>query len=135
MPLSSFYIPWLRLRMAMEIQKFVKQGKKEYQKMTPCSCIMEPFCRCHSKIEQEGKTEFWGKDIIWITSLLGWGIILCPVIQAIGRPDLKDFLRPSSSGEVISGWPPALNFLWKSLNVRNMTPIHGKMPISSFYIS
>ena len=27
----------------------------------------------------------------------GWGIVACPVIQAIGRPDLKDDLRTRSS--------------------------------------
>ena len=35
--------------------------------------------------------------------LSGWGIVACPVIQAIGRPDLEDFLRTRSPGEVIVG--------------------------------
>ena len=34
---------------------------------------------------------------------VGWGIVACPVIQAIGRPDLEDFLRTRSPGEVIVG--------------------------------
>ena len=34
---------------------------------------------------------------------IGWGIVACPVIQAIGRPDLEDFLRTRSPGEVIVG--------------------------------
>ena len=71
--------------------------------MTPCSCIKEPFCRYHSKIELEGKTQFWDKDIKKIATLLGCGIILCHVIQAIGRLNFEDFLRTSSSEEVVSG--------------------------------
>ena len=33
----------------------------------------------------------------------GWGIVACPVIQAIGRPDFEDVLRTRSPGEVVSG--------------------------------
>ena len=32
----------------------------------------------------------------------GWGIVACPVIQAIGRPDFEDGLRTRSPGEVVS---------------------------------
>ena len=32
-----------------------------------------------------------------------WGIVACPVIQAIGRPDFEDVLRTRSPGEVVSG--------------------------------
>ena len=32
----------------------------------------------------------------------GWGIVVYPVIQAIGRPDFEDVLRTRSPGEVIS---------------------------------
>ena len=32
----------------------------------------------------------------------GWGIVACPVIQAIGRPDFEDVLRTRSPGEVVT---------------------------------
>ena len=32
----------------------------------------------------------------------GWGIVACPVILAIGRPDFEDDLRTRSPGEVVS---------------------------------
>ena len=35
--------------------------------------------------------------------LKGWGIVVCPVIQAIGRPDFEDVLRTRSPGKVVTG--------------------------------
>ena len=32
----------------------------------------------------------------------GWGIVACPVIQTIGRPEFEDDLRTRSPGEVVS---------------------------------
>ena len=33
----------------------------------------------------------------------GWGIVACPVIEAIARPDLEDVLRTRSPGKVVTG--------------------------------
>ena len=35
--------------------------------------------------------------------LTGWGIVACPVIEAIARPDLEDVLRTRSPGKVVTG--------------------------------
>ena len=37
-----------------------------------------------------------------IVLFLGWGMVACPVIQAIGRLDFEDGLRTRSPGEVVS---------------------------------
>jgi len=37
-----------------------------------------------------------------IKMMLSWGIVACPVIQAIGRPDFEDDLRTRSPGKVVS---------------------------------
>ena len=34
---------------------------------------------------------------------IGWGIVACPVIEATARPDLEDFVRTRSPGEVVTG--------------------------------
>ena len=43
--------------------------------------------------------------LLHTVNLLGWGIVACPVIQAIGRPDFEDGMRTRSPGEVVSDWP------------------------------
>ena len=59
---------------------------------------MELFSKADVKIHILGGSTYPEYEIG-----IGLGIVACPVIQAIGKPDFEDVLRTRSPGEVTSG--------------------------------